>query len=407
MVAGTVCGEGDGFRPVPVQKLSGVQAWNGFQFLQADARGHVFVLNGETLELFDVDSTGDLRKKSVLERKSGSPSVAAWEAAMSPSGDWLLWQPPNELRYFRSGEEVQIPATAWAVSALGVLQGSPILGVLPASVGAPAATADPRDELTPVILSADDSAWKILVARKPFERENRKAGLMQEVHTACDVHLATSSDGTFWLASQNAYLLKEYAATGKAKDEVRVGEGKVRWVDRSDKDWKEIEKAAQSQGRGFERSNFAPVRGVLVNRAITVSRDGRVYLLVETDDGLALDRYDSTALTLERVLLRSIDPGPGRLNLAAGQDGLYIGGRTGAAGRWRVAWETLDQAPWRPVPNAERNGMALNAEPLAPAKAAPKATASAPPPRRPAAGRSAGGRWRGRRLRAAALPRPR
>jgi len=359
------------FHSVSAQRLPASHTWPGFQFLQADKRGHVFDLNGSTLEIFELDADGDLRKRGALERKSGSEPVSAWNAAMGASGDWMLWQPPNALRYFRSGEEASVPSTSWAVSAVGLLQSGPILAVLPASIGAPEATADPRDELTPVVLTADESSWKALVLRKPFERGNHNASVMQEVKATSDVLIVPGPNDSFWLSYQNAYLLRQFSAQGKALDEVRVGDGVVRWVDRSDADWREIEDAAKAQGRTFIRSNFPPVRSVRVSRAAAAASDGRLYLLVEAEDGFALDRYDPSSLTLERVLLPSVDLGPGRLNLAAGQDGLYLGGRTGESGRWRVSWEALDQAAWRPVPGASRNGMPLNLDQREPAKAVP------------------------------------
>jgi hypothetical protein len=87
-----------------------------------------------------------------------------------------------------------------------------------------------------------------------------------------------------------------------------------------------------------------------------------VYLLVNTDQGLALDRFDTTLLTLDRVILKGVDV-PGKFMMAGGKQGLYISAWAASNGVWHIGSETLQAADWQPVEE-----VVLNGQPLAPPK---------------------------------------
>ncbi|MFL6232330.1 MAG: hypothetical protein ACJ76N_04290, partial [Thermoanaerobaculia bacterium] len=80
---------------------------------------------------------------------------------------------------------------------------------------------------------------------------------------------------------------------------------------------------------------------------LTEGPDHRIYLLVQGEKGVALDRYDPTEPSLERVQL-GLDL-TGNATMAAGRDALYLAAHSGDHGRWKVSWDDLDRARWKRV----------------------------------------------------------
>jgi len=130
-----------------------------------------------------------------------------------------------------------------------------------------------------------------------------------------------------------------------------VGGGKVQWRDRTEEEWKHLDKQAQRVGAKVNRDSLGKAQVVRVIRGLT-SQDNRVYLAVETPEGLALDRWEVETRVLERLLLTQIEPGLGLIALAAGHDGLYLASRGLGEPIWRLDWQQLEGAKWKPVPDA-------------------------------------------------------
>jgi len=90
---------------------------------------------------------------------------------------------------------------------------------------------------------------------------------------------------------------------------------------------------------------------------LTEGPDGRLYLLVRLPDGAtALDRFDASTGRLERVTLQWKTVGT--YTVAAGRDALYIAAFRGNGGRWKLSWEALEQARWKPVSGVVIDGAA-------------------------------------------------
>jgi hypothetical protein len=45
----------------------------------------------------------------------------------------------------------------------------------------------------------------------------------------------------------------------------------------------------------------------------------------------------------------------------AGRDAIYLAAWDGRKGRWRISWDTLQQAQWKDVENAEIDGVKAEA----------------------------------------------
>lgn len=148
----------------------------------------------------------------------------------------------------------------------------------------------------------------------------------------------------------------------KIEDELLVGDGKVKGSERTEEEWAKAEEAAKKGGLSWwSRSQLSRIRAEQVVRGMTVGRDGAVYLLIQTKEGLALDRFHPALLSLERVLLPAgMTLDSGRVTMAAGSQGLYIAGWAGREGLWIIDSATLDSADWQLVPDVFLNGQPLD-----------------------------------------------
>ena len=118
-----------------------------------------------------------------------------------------------------------------------------------------------------------------------------------EIKAERDVKLAADRNGALWSAQQNAYLLKRYSRQGAVEESVAVNGGRVQWKERTEEDWKALDKIF---GRTVNRSQ--KMAAVRVVRGLAAQAN-RVYQVVETPEGVALDRWDDDSQVLERLLL--------------------------------------------------------------------------------------------------------
>jgi hypothetical protein len=90
-------------------------------------------------------------------------------------------------------------------------------------------------------------------------------------------------------------------------------------------------------------------------QGLTDGRDGRMcFLVVPAGGGAALDRFDPVRGVVERALLQW--KAEGDISMAAGKDALYLAPADAAKGRWRISWESLEQAQWKKVEGATLDG---------------------------------------------------
>lgn len=335
--------------------------WNAPQFLQADAKGRIFLLHGDNLQIDQLLPTG----KVVVRRTPRDGEAAAVadhpvsEAVISPDGSsWLLLSLADHLSILQGDDRRELPAAGWVVSALIYAADGPTITVLPAAVGGENASGAPLTradwDTPPFLLRLHDQRWQTLATQQPLapkERHNPRAmGSMVDFKGERDTRLAQGGKGTLWGAQQNAYLLRHYSSAGTLEESVAVGGGTVQWKERTEEDWDRLEKQARRVGARVDRASIGKGYAVRVIRGLA-SQDRRLYLAVDAPEGLALDRWDVETRTLDRLLLAEIEPGPGAIALAAGHDGLYLAARALGAPIWRLDWQLLDEARWKPVPD--------------------------------------------------------
>lgn len=329
------------------------------QVIQADKHGRVAVLRRTTLEVYELTGSGKLLAKGRLGKdRSFSPKGYDARAVMSPDGDeWVVYTKPNYLYIFQGDEMTAIEAP-WEVSGLAADGGDLLLALAPAEM----TTTSPsmlRLTALPLLQQWDGSRWSTLV-EGPFPWGPPEGVNSAEFMRSYSALLALTPEHKLWMANEFAYHLRRFSPSGALQEDLTVGGGKVVWSERTEEEWAKAEAAAKKGGMaGWSRRSLSPVRAETALRGMTVGRDGAVYLLAETKQGLALDRYQPYLLSLDRVLLKGIEPPPGRLTLAAGKEGLYIAGFAGRDGIWRIDSEDLEKADWKPVPGAVLNGQPL------------------------------------------------
>jgi hypothetical protein len=330
--------------------------WRTPQFLQADAQGRIFLLHGDDLQVDQILPSGKVVVVRKPQRKEAEDAGVS-EAALSPDGrSWIIdRQPPGTLTLLTSDDQRQLPHLHWMPSALAYTDSGPIIAVVPLQIGGESAEAPSSRSAAdkpPFLLKLNEQTWQTLVFQDmpAANADGRPAVSMPYVKAERDARLAPGRKGRFWVAQQNAYLLRQYSGLGALEQSVSVGKGQMLWQERTADDWKAMEKVVQANGAPFDRSRLPKMHAVRVIRGLTAQRSGnQVYLAVDTPEGLALDRWDADTQMLDRLLL-GVTPEPGRISVAAGRYGLYLAARGLGEPVWHLDWLQLENARWKPVP---------------------------------------------------------
>jgi hypothetical protein len=360
---------------VAPERLPGSGDSKAPQFVQADATGHVFLLRTDPLAVVPLTSTGTLGEPVPLDRlPTGQEHAFIRDAALAPDGgSWLLLDIAQGPRLFRDGKEQPGPELGWRVTAVALPRGEPWAAVLPMPRHGLRLIKRPEGQVTmdaqespPLVMRLADSGWASVV-REDYDfastdwREAR--GRLQ---LSRDARLAPDPAGGVWLAEEYGYRLRRFSPAGKVRAEVTVGPGRPVLMQRSPAEIaKQLASAEASAGHKLDpgSARFSATHQV---EGLAVARDGRVYVLAEAaGEGngphLALDRFDPSGPTVERVLLDRI-AAHGRASIALGRDGLYIAKFSGEEGLWRLRWDQLDEAKWQRLGNARLDGDLLAAE---------------------------------------------
>lgn len=320
--------------------------WSGPQFVQADAHGNVFLLRGDTLQVYPVLKTHELGEPERLATTVSSGPLL--DAAMSAHGDWALVL-GSEVHYFAGGEEKPVPALPWFPAAVGFVRGSPAVLVVPPRIG----TAGKEDEgPPPVLLTAGHDAW----APEVREALHGAASDQNNEMLFRAARVLDAREGRYVLARQYAYRI-ELRRTGRARPlgELRVGKGRPLGSRSAEEDTRRLLAQARAEGSDLSHAKASAFHGSFAILALAQGGPGgKLYVLDGagvSGDRCALDRIDWEAQRVERTTLDM--PCNGQASLAAGRDGLYLAKFSGQAGRYFAPWAAVERGPWAPVKGAE------------------------------------------------------
>lgn len=323
--------------------------WSAPQFIQADAKGRIFVLRGDTLDVYPINRSGAFGEPVKL-RGAGAPGPEPLRAAMgSAGGDWVVYYGPAEqLRFFRGGKAELVPPCPWHVEAVGVAGGQPVANVLPFRVGRQQELRVP--DPPPLLLAYDGSRWSTLRSERVTPQESGEP--MMDAIVQRSAWLAGGADGKLLTSDLYRYRVRTFSAAGRLLHEIAVGPSEARPSADPKKAGELLMKTAG--GRRLtegKRGRAVALTARQVIAAAARGRDGTIYVLVNDEsEGYSLDRYEPATAALERVALRL--PGSRRLStptLAVGKDGLYLAAFRGNEGRFRISWEVLAEAAWKEV----------------------------------------------------------
>ena len=327
--------------------------WERCQFVRADKAGRVFLLRCDNLQVYQIFGNGGIVSRGKLRPAAPFDTASMFrDATMSPAGDaWAILDFDFKVHLFRGGEEKPVPSFNWIPRVLAVPNGDLTALVFAefAPMGKEIGPADRPRRLPPsppFLLQLDGSEWRTLVEGEIPRFSEFRPGISEEIRAAKEYWLAADAKGALWVAARNVYRLMKYSPTGKPLTKIQIGDGQVRLKERTEKELQ----GARELGGNF---SLPKMRAERVVRALTVGRDRRVYLVIDSAEGLALDRYDPDPVrnVVERVMVTGITAD--RMTVAAGANGLYVAALEGNRGRWVIPWETLDEARWQAVPDVE------------------------------------------------------
>lgn len=335
-------------RPEPA--LAG-PSWEGAQFVRADRKGRVFLFRGGTFEVYPQAANGALGEPARLEA-TAEQAVMVLDAVLSPAGDQWLVLADTGARLFVNGKEKTLPLLHWRPWSVAFLRNTPMVAVVPIPVGGVSQDFENLSEV-PWVYSLGNGQWETVVEQRGLTgtdvvqalRENR------DLVARSAVFMSADHAGKLWVGRQYAYRVERWSASGSPLDEITVDGGKV-------EERRYSEESTAKDPKNYRRFTAKPAVRDLVE-----GTDHRMYFLVSKPDGeLVLDRYDPALAVLERVPL-DLPKKSSRFTLAAGKDGLYLAAWNGRDGRWRILWETLEEAVWKEVEGFDVQATAAAAKP--------------------------------------------
>jgi hypothetical protein len=357
-------GYGSPVAPEPIPVGESTPVWDGPQFVRANRAGRVFFFRGNTFEIYPVDKTGGFGDPVRLQSLDDNPGFVHGAVLNSAGDQWLVYA-DFSVRRFMDGKEKPLPAPGWNPWEVAFLRDTPVVAVIPRPMDRIRNL--PKTMEVPWLLRLDSDRWNPMTKLRTLDVAGLlKTGGMNKAIAEDAVFLKDDREGRLWAARQYSYHVQRFSPGGRLLLDIAVDGGKV-------------EKKAEGKGIEIklhgdadnpseatrdarkETATYFPFTAEPVILGLTEGRDGRFYFLVRTKEGgAALDRYDPERVVLERLPLQLKTEGT--FTMAAGRDAIYLAAWEGRKGRWRIPWETLEQAKWKAVKDAEIDGFKVEEE---------------------------------------------
>lgn len=372
-------GLGGAVVPEPILMTESIRVWDGPQFVQADRAGRVFFFRGNTFEVYPVDKTGGFGNPVRLQSLDDEKGLVHGAVLNSAGDQWLVYA-DFSIRRFVDGKEKPLPAPGWNPWGVAFLRDTPVVAVIPRPMDRIRNL--PKTMEVPWLLRLDSDRWNPMTKLRTLDVAGLlKTGGMNKAIAEDAVFLKDDREGKLWAARQYSYHVQRFSPGGRLLLDITVEGSKPERREESKGIEIKLHGAADNPSEATrdarkETATYFPFTAEPVILGLTEGRDGRFYFLVRTKEGgAALDRYDPERVVLERLSLQlKIE---GLFTMAAGRGAIYLAAWEGRKGRWRIPWETLEQAKWNAVKDAEIDGFKVE-EDAVPEKSAAKAEPSKP-----------------------------
>lgn len=310
-------------------------------FVQADSKGNVVLLRGDTLEV------SPLQGRALGEGKRlqlAIPTASRFSDVAGNGKSWALIE-SNKVLYTRDGMIQSAPDVGWLVTSVALAGDTPVAGVLPMSVGQPSTASRPKSP--PLIVKLGSSGWETQVEGTFPKKPSNGRDMFDVLFAEKTVRLASSRKG-LWVSYPYLGRVVHHTPSGKA--DLVMTLGKDYPIYRGDKEElrKKAERELEESGYKNSRAKVGAFTAQLLIRGLTEGPNGDLYLLLDhfLDGKTALVRYNNEEYLLEAAPVHF--PGEAEVSMAAGRDGLVWTARGGSE-LWELGWNTLDAAEWSKV----------------------------------------------------------
>jgi len=232
---------------LPSRSFAAEISWDGPQSVHADRQGNVYLVRGETLDVYSV-----AKGRAAVQRRLPRPAMGDGEAAsvaMSPDGNRFLVSAANHILSVSGGRTEVLPETGWLVTSVGYLGDSAVAGILPMQVGGLASAGRPTTP--PLILKNAGAGWATYIGGRLPDR-SRHHDPMDALFAEHTIRLATSADGRLWVSYPYLGRIVRYAPSGKPDLQLVVGSGAARYREEKGLLTSFLD---QLRGRGFDTEN--------------------------------------------------------------------------------------------------------------------------------------------------------
>jgi hypothetical protein len=323
--------------------------WEGPQFFRSDRQGNVFLVRGDTLDIYPV-IRGQLGKAQHLQAYGNLGDSTSDVAVNSDGSQWAVLA-SNHILSFKNGKQQATPDLGWAATSVAMLDDRPVAGVVPMGVGRRLTSGYPA--VPPLALRLDQGSWATYiegVAPRRSKQQNPINALFAE-HT---VRLTPDERGRLWVNFPYAGRVLRFTSAGCPDLEISFGPGTPKYRQDEDSLRKSFEESLLKQGYRFDSEKAGVFTAKIAVHSVTVApQDRTLYMLLGpgiVPNGTLLARYNSARGSVETVQIGM--PSEEEISMAAGRDGLYMAAATGNAGRWWLPWQSLAQGSWREFPMA-------------------------------------------------------
>jgi hypothetical protein len=316
--------------------------WKAPQFIQADRKGNVFLLRGDTLQVYPVRN-GQIAEPVRLDTNEVQGGELSGAALGIDGSTWVLAY-GNQILCYQDGRQKNIPEVPWFVSGVALQRNAPVVGVLPMSIGRSIDAKHP--EVPPLLLKFDNSDWDTYIEGR-FPKRANGIDPFNSLFAEHSVRLIEDVKGRLWLSYPYAGRLARLTPGGRLDCEIVFGEGEPQFLEDDARLQARYQERLRAEGR-LGRGTVGLFTAKLGIRGFTVHRDGTLYMVLGsslTGGRTVLARYNSAASAVEAVPLK-LESYTGELTMAAGNDALYMAAADGSDGRWRLTWEQFNQVRW-------------------------------------------------------------